>query len=545
MLKAVTENLRFMVHEVSAQVEQVMQFFAEPSRILVEKISARDDYIDTLKSLIQDKSYSLLITNNITDKKIVHLLRSMNTLADNLERIGDFCVNMLRQSNHLSEIEFINQYDLQGFIEEVLVGLERIEAALEKRDIGLAFRICQCEFNLDEMYGAHFKMILNALRSGGDTGNLVTSLMILHYLERMGDSLLNIGEAIIFAIVGEKMKIQQYKGLTESLSASGLETPISEVEFESIWGTRSGCRIGVVGERTQDDAARPVLFKHGNHKKLVKEQENIEHWESLIPGLPPKVCGYVKGDDGDGSMLLEYLPGCTFQEIVINHEMPLITDALFIIEETVEHIWRTTRREETVRAGFVNQVRNRLDAVLRLHPQFQSNPASIGDMRVRSFGELLRDLDQVDRELNAPFSAFIHGDMNVNNIIYDSNTERLHFIDLHRSAQTDYVQDVSVFLISLFRLPIFRSDTRHKINQATMEFFEFAKNFAVRHDDVTFEARLALGLGRSFFTSTRFELNRKFAKKMYLLSVYLFEKLISHRDRPWPTFELPGEVLIY
>lgn len=545
MLKAVTENLRFMVHEVSAQVEQVFQFFAEPSRILVEKISARDDYIDTLKSLIQDKTYSLLITNNISDKKTVHLLRSMNTLADNLERIGDFCVNMLRQSNHLSEIEFINQFDLQGFFEEVLVGLERIETALEKRDIGLAFRICQCEFNLDGMYGMQFKTILNALRSGGDTGNLVTSLMILHYLERMGDSLLNIGEAIIFAIVGEKLKIQQYKGLTESLSASGLETPISEVEFESIWGTRSGCRIGVVGERTRDDAARPVLFKHGNHKKLMKEQENIERWEKLIPGLPPKVRGYVQGDDGDGSMLLEYLPGCTFQEIVINSGMPLVRDALYIIEETVGHIWRSTKQVETVRAGFVNQIRNRLDAVLRLHPQFQSSSGSIGDMRVKSFGELLRDLDPVDRELIAPFSVFIHGDMNVNNIIYDSNTERLHFIDLHRSAQTDYVQDVSVFLISLFRLPIFQSGARHKINQATMEFFEFAKNFAGRHEDVTFEARLALGIGRSLFTSTRFELNRKFAKKMYMLSVYLFEKLISHRGRPWHTFELPGEVLIY
>jgi hypothetical protein len=78
-----------------------------------------------------------------------------------------------------------------------------------------------------------------------------------------------------------------------------------------------------------------------------------------------------------------------------------------------------------------------------------------------------------------------------------------------------------------------------------MDFFEFSKQFAEEFDDATFEARLAFGLARSFFSSTRFELNRKFARKMHLLSVYLFQKLRAHQGQPWEDFELPGETLIY
>ena len=543
--ETVNENIRFMVHEVVSQVEQTLQFFAEPSRSLVEKINARDNYVDSLKGLILDKIYDILLHEPALDKNKVNLLRCLNTIVDNLERIADFSVNMIRQAQHLSDIFFLQHFDYEVFFEEVLAGLERIQAALDRREMALAFRICQCEFNLDELYGRNFQRILSGLRSGGDTGNLITCLMILHYLERMGDSLLNIGEAIIFAQVGEKMKIQQYRALTETLSSSGLETPISEVEFESIWGTRSGCRIGVVGEKSEEDSARPVLFKHGELKKLEKEKENIERWEELAPGLPPEVCGFVAGEDGNGSILLEYLPGCTFQELVVTGSQEMMMDALFMVEETVGQIWRTTMKQEKVRAGFIRQIRDRMDAVYRVHPQFKGKSSCVGDLKIRSFGELIREIEQIERNLNSPFSVFIHGDFNINNIIYDSYRERIHFIDLHRSRQTDYIQDVSVILISLFRLPFFVPAIRARLNYAIMDFFEFAKNFSIRFNDDTFEVRLALGLARSLFTSTRFELNSKFAKRMLLISTYLMERISDHSGRPWEDFELPGETLIY
>jgi hypothetical protein len=56
---------------------------------------------------------------------------------------------------------------------------------------------------------------------------------------------------------------------------------------------------------------------------------------------------------------------------------------------------------------------------------------------------------------------------------------------------------------------------------------------------------MAFGLARSFYTSTRFEMNYNFAKEMYLRAVFLLEKIFNHRDRPWQRFQLPTSVLYY
>ena len=294
-LELVRENLRFMTGEVTAQVELTRRFFGEPSQALVDKINARDDYIDNQKSLIEQQTFDRLMEPPKPDKNRVAELRAINTIAANLERIGDFAVNMLRQTGHLSDFEFTRRFNFDPFLKEVLEGLEKVVPALDKRSASLAFKICQCEFKLDKRHSAHFARVLRELDEQSNRGDLITVLFISHYLERMGDCLLNIGEALIFALVGEKMKIHQYQALRDTLASCGMDTPIGQVEFESIWGTRSGCRIAAV-QQSSPDSARPVLFKQGNKKKLLQEKENLELWDRLAPGLPPKVWAFQDGE---------------------------------------------------------------------------------------------------------------------------------------------------------------------------------------------------------------------------------------------------------
>lgn len=537
------ENLRFLVLEVHKQIEETLNFIASPSQRLLEHINGRDDYIDNMKSLIEERSFSFL-TGTPSDRRTSNLLRSINTIASNLERIGDFAVNVVNQMQFLTDPGFLARYDYQTFFEEVFSGLETITDAITRQDLALAFRICQCEFHLDGLYKANLDQVLADLKQGQETGNLVTTLFIFRYLERMGDSLLNIGEALIFAIIGEKLKIHQYEALRDTLAASGLEAPMSEVEFASIWGTRSGCRIGTVQEQADDGRAQRVIFKEGNLHKIQREKANIERWQELMPGLPPRVFGF-QAAESNASLLLEYLGGCTFQEVVLNSEKEILENALFLIVETTNAIWRATRKDQGVNADFVNQLRVRIDDVYRVHPRFERAAMGIGNLQVQSLGGLITAAAEIGAELTAPFSVFIHGDFNVNNIIYHHTEQRVHFIDLYRSNDSDYVQDVSVFLVSNFRLPVARSHLRDRISYVVLEFLRFARAFARESGDACFEARLALGLVRSFFTSTRFELNTDFARAMYLRSVYLMEKLLDHRGRPWPEFKLPESVLVY
>ncbi len=546
ILKEVRENFRFMVSEVTSQVEMTHDFTQDPCRGLVEKIFSGDDYIDTLKSLIEEKTFEMLMAVQPVNKRDVAMLRALNTITSNLERIADFAVNIPRQMEHLKNSAFLHDYGLARSFEQVIIGLGCIVPAVEKADTGLAFKICHSEFELDSFYAATFARILDELAAGGESGDLVTTLHIANYLERMGDSLLNIGEAILFAVVGEKMKIHQYRALSNTLASSGVEAPISQVEFESIWGTRSGCRIGTVQRQAMEESRRPVLFKHGNLKKLKEEKDNIARWEKLMPGLPPRIWDFQKTTESRGSVLMEYLAGCTLQDLVINGGETELDNALFLLEETLGRAWSVTKDMNPVSSNFVKQMKARCKAVFRMHPEFKTHDLAIGDLALPSFEALLEKLEAAAGDLKAPLRVLIHGDLNLNNIIYTQDQERVHFIDLHRSRMTDYVQDLSVFMISNYRLPVFEKGMRERAATAIGTMFEFGGKFARTYGDDCFEARLALGLARSLFTSTRFEMKRDFAHDMYLRSIYLIDKLINHQAQDsWQNFKLPRRALIY
>ena len=93
--------------------------------------------------------------------------------------------------------------------------------------------------NLTVSAAASLTDAFNAIKADFDKQNTGVNLT-------MGDALLNVGEAAIFGITGDKFKIRQFRALNDILAASGHENPLTDLDFESIWGTRSGCRIGRV-----------------------------------------------------------------------------------------------------------------------------------------------------------------------------------------------------------------------------------------------------------------------------------------------------------
>jgi hypothetical protein len=405
-------------------------------------------------------------------------------------------------------------------------------------------QICQSEYALDKIYTKCFQRVIEEIRLGENVENRITLLFILSYLERMGDALLNIGEAIIFAILGQKLKVHQYKAIEETLATSDMNRAIGDVAFESIWGTRSGCRIERIRDLRPAENAQKVIFKKGNRKKLTEEKDNIKQWENIFPGLPPRILNFQE-NGRHSSMLVEYLGSSTFQHIILNATDDTFSESFLKIQKTLVEIWSKTKQDKAVNAGYCKQISARIQDVLSVHPSFRMPNKQIGSVSVYSFDEHIRTIRSIDKALSAPFSVFIHGDFNIDNIIYNQDTEKIHFIDLHRSRQSDYVQDISVFLVSNFRLPIFETPVRKRLNTVIKSFYHFAHDFAHQHGDATFDARLALAIARSLITSTRFELNSGFAQAMFLRSIYLFEKLISHNDTSLKSFVLPQDILIY
>lgn len=543
LLKDIDQNYQFLLSEISKQMSSVGKQLQHQDSRHLKRVEAREDYIDILKNIIENKCFSRLITTDQKNKNAANITRAVHTIAVNLERIGDFCVNIMRQFQFFDNPNFMtDRYDTKPFVGEIQKALKVTNDALFNADLSLALKICRAEFKTDKLYKDHFIKIIKDIKDKNQSTeiqNLITALFIFRYLERIGDSLLNIGEAIISSILGEKLKIHQYEALEEGLIQTNNGSLHSEVGFASMGETRSGCRIGLVQSKDLDTKGRGVIFKDGKLDKIRKEKEGIEKWKAVDPGLPPNIYDY-REHDKDASILLECLPGSTFQEILINERPAVIIGILEKICRSCQRVWEKTLKAEPIAPGFIEQLMVRLDDVYHIHPEINNEDQFIGKSLYPSLVNMLGSAQELEKEMSAPFSVLIHGDFNVDNIIMNQADDRINFIDLHRSADKDYLQDVSVFLVSIFRLPAISNSKRPFINDVLNEFFRFCQQFASQNNDINFEARLALGLVRSFISSTRFQLNSKIAMEMFQRGGYLLKKIIEHDPEHLHEFHIPS-----
>lgn len=533
VISALRENFRFLVLEVRKQVEDTRALLRDPTRKGIRKIGERDDYLDNLRSVIENKAFRLLAEHE-ADRPTTVLIRSINTSTSNLERIGDFAVNIVGQMRYLEDESLLNDFEPGQFFDTILETLDVLDDAVFGRDMSLALRICRSEFRIDELYGEVFRQIMDRLRAGDGPEDLVTTLFIFRYLERIGDALLNIGEAVIFGSLGEKLKISEYQALRETLESANVDLgDLDDADIEGIWESRSGCRIGTVHAHAEGPDARWVVFKEGRARKVAEEKDALELWAERLPGVAPKVFGYHEHGTR-ASILLEYLEGLTFQKIVLELDWQAVEKAFELVCDRITGVWESTLQSEPVRAAFFHQLQRRLRSVLSVHPEFDS-----------SLHERVKSLTSLDEELEAPFSVLIHGDFNTDNLIIDMERPHVYMFDLHRTKQYDYLQDVSVFLVSNFRVPRFEPELRQRLDKVSRMFLGFAREFGKTHGDSTFDARLAAGLARSFMTSTRFALDEAFAGEMHNRFEALSSALEAHRGRPWSEFELDESLILY
>ncbi|MDR1035844.1 MAG: phosphotransferase [Deltaproteobacteria bacterium] len=681
MLTEIRGGFKILASEVLQAASETRELLRRRDPSKSRDLYHRTSYIATQSALIQKQALELYAGRSAGRRDSIYL-QALSSVASRLERVSELFLNLDRQAGYLGSLEFLQPFRLDDFFHEILFGLGRIEPALERKDLTLAIRLGQAEERLDGSYADRFAKIIEELKRGvSDPGDLVTALMIVHYLERVGDMLLEIGEKIIYVIMGEKIKLEQYKAIGAGLKATGSRMDTGRMGYRSIWGGRSGCRIGVVdaipagtshGVGRADDASAPartgpdgdgevgnvsgdvpggtgraprdthaadvagrhdphatdgengsrglpaaqtgslglfaaygpdsrpdphaadglngshasggpngrrdrheangqngrheangqngrheangqngrhlanghrhskgrhvpsetVLFKHGPAFKLTRERENLVRWAALRPGLTPAVKAFIPAREGsEAALVLEYIPCRNLQALFMDNAPDEAFRGLDAALAIMCGIWDETAADGPCSAEFARQAEGRISEARCIYPQIIKFQGAVGNMEIRPVEELLPELSAMEAESPAPRSMLIHGDFNLSNILYDPGSGRVHMLDLYRSRESDYVQDVSVMLVSILRLPILSQPVRRRLAEAAVRTWDAARRFAVRSGDDTYEARLAFGLGRSFLTSTRFILDERMAARFAARARYLFEKLLAFRAR--------------
>ena len=537
--KNIRENLRFLCIEIDSLLESLDACFHGEASVQGRRILDRAGYAYNLKVRIHNASLQQLFENGKSENNAMSL-RAAEFISTDLERIAELCRESVKQISGLDEA--LSELSLDSYppmLDLVREGIGLIGAAVRNSDSRQALKIGQLKNHIDRSHQKLYRSYTSALKAKSKhTESLVNALFLAHNLEQMGDALRNISETIISANIGQPVNFERYHALQTSVEYLESEVLRGELTVEPIAETRSGSVISGVNAGTGKAKETVAIFKEGQKRKLKEERQGVKSWHEIYPGLAPRILSYKKRGQS-AALLIEHLPGLTFEQILLNGDERQLVKCLERLDSTLQSVWTETRNNTPVAAGFIAQTNKRLPEIYKIHPEFEQGKSDICGLKRPSLETLLMKAAQFESTLAAPYSVYIHGDFNVDNIIYDPAEERINFIDLHRSRYMDYVQDVSVFMVSNYRLQILDLEIRRRIMAVARAFCEWARRFASKQGDTTFELRLALGLARSFISSTRFTLDKSQAQRMYLRSCYLIESVLNTPPNEALAYKVP------
>ena len=173
-----------------------------------KKVIKQDDKIDELREYIRDRSIELLVLKQPMARDLRYIY-ALGFIALELERIGDYAVNIAEETIKICQDEYIKDLiDIPKMYEECKKMILEVKESLENENEDLAREIALQDDKIDSLYDRVQEDCLKVMSSNPQTINQGVNLLFIgRYLERIGDHITNICEMIIFAINGEMTEI--------------------------------------------------------------------------------------------------------------------------------------------------------------------------------------------------------------------------------------------------------------------------------------------------------------------------------------------------
>jgi phosphate uptake regulator/aminoglycoside phosphotransferase (APT) family kinase protein len=535
--KAINENLHFLLAETGAHISVLKEYLNLSANTPASRLLDRKGYVENLRLSIHNHCLSEIAAAE-RQTGVKQLLRAVEDIATHLESISGLCREAMLHSLQVQQRRLLKRGKYLSMLDRVMSALEMIEPALKDKDTRRALKIGRVEQRLDRAYQKQLLDYSKLLKKTRHPADQISLIMLGRNIEQMGNGLLRISEAIISASMGQHFNTDRYHTLTASLTELKAVNELDGLQVKTIAQTRSGSAINAL--TSPGEPGYHGVFKDGGKRKLKEEKQRVDDWHEIFPGLAPKILAYQKRGDS-AALLIEHLAGQTFEQILLSGSDKLFQESFSRLTNTLKQVWDETRTDKPVSANYMGQLAKRMNDVYTVHPEFNRANARIGTQKLPSFDRQLQKIETLEADFQAPFSVYIHGDFNIDNIIYDPEAKRINFIDLHRSRYMDYLQDITVFMVSNYRLQVFDPRVRYRIAALCQGIYRFAGAYARKNDDENFEIRLALGLIRSFASSTRFILDKSLSRAMFYRALYLMERLLSVKAKSMHRFKLPIE----
>lgn len=207
-IQSLKEYTLRMIEKCEDAVEYSVEYMIKKDINGLNKLIREDDDIDILRQYIRDRSIELMALNQPLARDLRYIY-AISDISTELERIGDYAVNICRESLEIGEEDNIKEFiDIPAMKDICVKMLEGLWESLQNNDAQQAFEIAYKDNEIDELYEKVRLHCLDIMKE--DSANINQGMRIVFIaraLERIGDHITNICEKIIYAKKGEMIEI--------------------------------------------------------------------------------------------------------------------------------------------------------------------------------------------------------------------------------------------------------------------------------------------------------------------------------------------------
>ncbi|MBB5148826.1 MULTISPECIES: phosphate signaling complex protein PhoU [Ureibacillus] len=182
------------------QFELSFQAFIEKDMELAKRIIEEDVEMNKMEEEIHNKVVLLLTKQQpivATDlRRLIVLLKA----ASDMERVGDYAVNISKEAIRIGEKQFITSVELmEDMCYKTISMLRQVVNAFVEENVQNAKEIAEMDDQIDEMYGNMIAHLMKLSAISPESVSQITYLsFVCRFIERCADLATNMAEYILY-----------------------------------------------------------------------------------------------------------------------------------------------------------------------------------------------------------------------------------------------------------------------------------------------------------------------------------------------------------
>lgn len=207
-IEEVQKELINLCNKSIDQLDVTYQAFINRDLELAKEIIAQDVEINQLEERINDHVIVLLTRQQPVATDLRRLIVVLKAASD-MERVGDYAVNIAKETLHIGNNRFITSVELieDMFVKTTSMLRQVVEAFIEENTTK-AKEIAEFDDQIDDMYENMIKHLMNLSTVSPENISQITYLsFICSFIERCADLATNIAEYLFYLKKGQRFDL--------------------------------------------------------------------------------------------------------------------------------------------------------------------------------------------------------------------------------------------------------------------------------------------------------------------------------------------------